>query len=890
VALGVSVANPEYIYALLSNASYGFLGVYRSTNGGNSWSARSTTPNILGWEVNGSDAGGQGWYDLALAVSPVNAEEIFTGGVNIWKSTTGGASWSISSMWYYIPGIAEVHADQHNLFFAPGTSTLFAGNDGGVYRTTDLGATWSWIGSGLRVTQFYRFGTSQTDPDRIIAGSQDNGTKSVNNGVWSDELGGDGMEALIDYSDENIMYGELYYGDMYRSMNGGSTWTSATGGITESGGWITPYVIHPTNPSTLFAGYSHVWKTTNRGVSWSIISNIALPLSILAIAPSDPNVLYAGSGSILYRTTDGGETNWTLISRPTGAGSTTSIAVHPADPYRIWMSSSGYLAGQKVFESTDGGMVWTNISGGLPNIPVNCIVYQNNSPNRIYVGTDLGVYYRDVTTTDWENYSTGLANVSVTELEMQYATNKLRACTYGRGVWESDAVVTTGAVLGTSLSSIDFGRIETGLSGDTLGITLTNYGIEDTLVISSIAVGGPPFILPSPPELPLILPPQASAAVAVTFSPTEHGDARDTLSIMSNSSSGAVLSIPFSGRGVLIGQAEEGVMYAANDSLFIVEISSGALSAVGETGVSEIQSLAVHGQTKELYGTNSDNLGTTVYRVSSGYGDALPVRTFPVPYLRAIAFGPENTLYAAAAYGLNAGQLFRLDVSTGTAEHVGTASVTYSSLAFNPLTGSLMASERPPVGTRDRIYRVNTETGNATIVGQTGFSLRVTAAIAFDNSASLYGVTGSGTQVNELIRIDTTTGAGVLIGSMAAAGVTAMTMRTDSLVLGVPSHTRPGIPESYVLEQNYPNPFNPSTEVRFGLPQQSKVSLAVFDILGKEVVRLHEGISEAGYHSVSWRGLDNAGDPVSSGVYFLRFEAAAHSGHFSSVRKMLLMK
>lgn len=444
VALAVSPSEPDYLYALISNSNSGFLGVYRSTDSGDSWSLRSNSPNLLGWSQSGNDTGGQGWYDLAIAVSPLDPEEVYTGGVNIWKSVNGGSTWSISTMWYAVGGIPNVHADQHDLFFVPGTGTLYAGNDGGIYRTTDGGEDWDWLGEGLRITQFYRFGNSRTDADKILAGAQDNGTKLSNDFSWSDHIGGDGMESLIDYSDPLIMYGTLYYGSIYRTMNGGANWTTISNGISETGGWITPYVIDPVDPQTLYGAYQHVWKTTNRGTTWSIISDFSIgTLSHIAISQSNPSTIYAGNGGFLYRTTDGGATNWTQMTRPPGFGTITDIEVHQTDPNHIWATLSGYFDGQKVSESFDGGLTWTNISGTLPNIPTNCILYQHDSPDRIYVGTDLGVWYRDLTMEDWTEYNDGLANVTVTELEIQYATNKLRAATYGRGVWESDVVMSS---------------------------------------------------------------------------------------------------------------------------------------------------------------------------------------------------------------------------------------------------------------------------------------------------------------------------------------------------------------------------------------------------------------------------------------------------------------
>jgi len=892
VALAVTAANPEYVYALVANASSGFLGVYRSTDGGSTWSMRANSPNLLGWEANGSDTGGQGWYDLAIAASPLDAEEIYTGGVNVWKSINGGTSWTISTMWYAVGGIANIHADQHDLYFLTGTSTLYAGNDGGIYRTTDHGSTWSWLGAGLRITQFYRFGNSQTDADRVIAGAQDNGTKMVNNTTWSDVIGGDGMEALIDYSDEDIMYGELYYGDIYRSMNGGISWAPISGGITESGGWITPYVIDPEDPATLYAGFRHVWKTTNRGTSWSIISNFGnSTLTLLEISPSNPDFIYAGTGGLIYRTTDGGATNWTTLTRPAGSGTTTDIAIHQFDPDHIWFTSSGYTAGQKVYESLDGGTTWTNISSNLPNVPVNCVLFQNNSPDRIYVGTDIGVWYRDQASPDWIEYNDGLANVVVTELEMQYATNKLRAATYGRGVWESDAVENTGAVIGISHSTVDFGRVEAGTTSGPVVFSMTNLGTVDTLTVTTISVGDEGFAFSSVPDLPADVGPGESLELSILFQPDEHGTFSDTIAVESNATNTASLRIPLDGLGVVIGQAAPGILYAATDSLYTVDRFTGAVSGIGWTGGRAVTSLSVRPATGELYGLADDGVTGTVYRLSASYGDAVVAQTFPVPLLRAIAFSEDDILYGVVAFGAGAGTLWRLDLTTGDAEEIGTSGLYYSSLSFDPGSGTLFASERPPVGTKDRIYTIDTETGSATLVGQVGDPLRITAALSFDDQGELFGITGNGQFENELVMIDPSTGAGTVIAGMGTYNLSSLAIRVDSMVTGIAGTVGDVLPGHYVLDQNYPNPFNPVTEIGYGLPQQSNVRVTVYNTIGQQIRELVNGEQAAGYHRVVWNGTNADGGTVASGLYLYRIDATGADGtQFTRIRKMILLR
>lgn len=438
VALGVTPANSNYIYALMSNSGSGFLGMYRSTDGGNSWSTRSTTPNLLGWDIAGGDSGGQGWYDLCMAVDQSNPELIYTGGVNVWKSTNGGTNWTLSAHWYGGGGAAEVHADIHDLWFAPGTNRLYTGNDGGIYRTSDNGVIWQWLGNGLNITQFYRLGASQTHDQIWIAGAQDNGTKNYVGGNWQDVIGGDGMECMIDHTDPNYQYGSLYYGRILRSSDGGYNfwdWVSTGNFTSESGAWVTPFTMHPTSNQTIYIGYRNVYKTTNRGTSWTKLTNWSgSSLQLLKTDPDNANYIYASHGSDLYMTSDGG-TNWVQKVLP-GSYYLTYLAVKNGSPQTIYGSFSGYTAGAKVFVSNDAGTTWMNISYNLPNLPVNTIVYQKTT-GRLYCGNDIDVYYLDPGQTEWKQFSHYLPNVIVNEIELQPKFSKMKVATYGRGVWET---------------------------------------------------------------------------------------------------------------------------------------------------------------------------------------------------------------------------------------------------------------------------------------------------------------------------------------------------------------------------------------------------------------------------------------------------------------------
>ena len=447
LAIAISAANVNYVYILASNTAYGFLGLYRSADAGATFTTRSTTPNVLGWASAGNDTGGQGWYDLSIAASPTNAELVIVGGVNIWKSTTGGTSWTINGHWTG-SGAPYVHADIHALEFLPGSATTyFAGCDGGCFKTANTGTAWSDLSNGLQISQAYKLGLSKTNANLLVTGFQDNGTNRWNGtATWTWPMGGDGMEALIDWSNANIQYGELYYGDIRKTTTGGNMTTSivASGGtgVNADGDWVTPYIEAPSNAATLFVGKAQVYKSTTSGGAWAQVGTISGGtgnLIALANAASNINYIYAAKIDKFYVSTDGA----TFIDRsaglPTASAAISYIAVHPTNPSRVWVTFSGYSAGNKVYYSADAGVTWTNYSTGLPNLPANCIVYQDNSTNdALYAGTDVGVYYRDNTAGSWATYNTGLPNVSVRELEIQYTANKLRAATFGRGIWQSD--------------------------------------------------------------------------------------------------------------------------------------------------------------------------------------------------------------------------------------------------------------------------------------------------------------------------------------------------------------------------------------------------------------------------------------------------------------------
>ena len=439
MAISVSPSAPEVVYALCSNEEdNSFLGLWRSTDAGLTFELRSDSPNIFSYSENGSGSGGQAWYDMALAVDPENADIVYVGGINVWRSVNAGTSWQIKSHWVYPAEVGYTHADIHSLDVHDGK--LYCGSDGGIYVTEDDAETWSDLSAGLDIMQFYRLGSSEMMPGLIMAGAQDNGSNRYVNGDWTHVFGADGMEAAVDPFDPNTVFSSSQNGGLRRSSNGGLDWTSLTDDMFEEGAWVTPFALDPQVPGRMFAGFNNLLYSEDHGGNWVDMTGWPTTefVRCLAIAPSNSDVWYAARNDKVSRLTDGGFTQVNIRPGLPQNQSPTSIAVDPEDAFHVWISYSGQHVSNKIFESTDGGATWINRSAGLPNVPANSVVCQPNSPNGVYLGTDLGVFYRDDYTNAWEPYGTGMPNVVVSELEINMAIGKLRAATYGRGIWEAD--------------------------------------------------------------------------------------------------------------------------------------------------------------------------------------------------------------------------------------------------------------------------------------------------------------------------------------------------------------------------------------------------------------------------------------------------------------------
>jgi photosystem II stability/assembly factor-like uncharacterized protein len=441
-SLAISSTNPGVVYVRFAGTDSQLAGIFKTENGGTNWNPI----DITGLE----DAlGGFGWYFSRMAVNPLDDNELYILGVEIWHRDPATGLWeSINPPWWqYI-----VHADKHDLVFSA-SNTMYLATDGGLYKTADNGANWEDI-EDIPTTQFYRVAYNPHAPDLYYGGAQDNGTTGGNAasfGEWERIYGGDGFQPLFHPGDPQVFYVETQNGSISVTDDGGYSWYGATDGISGSDrrNWDMPYIMSPHNPDVFYTGTFRVYKSTAgvypyfEAISEDLTDGLILNpryhnISTLSKSPILEGLLYVGTADgNVWRTDDDG-TTWTEISAGLPDRYVTEVKASPEVQDRVYVSHSGYKDNEfipRLHRSDDRGSIWEDISGNLPNLAINDLyVLPGHADSILFAATDGGIYGTLDSGESWERLGTNMPYVPSFDLEWNPVHNQLIAGTFARSI------------------------------------------------------------------------------------------------------------------------------------------------------------------------------------------------------------------------------------------------------------------------------------------------------------------------------------------------------------------------------------------------------------------------------------------------------------------------
>jgi photosystem II stability/assembly factor-like uncharacterized protein len=518
--------------------------IYKSIDGGANWTNLGPP----------SASDGPDWYRDAIAVDPANTNVIYTTGINLYRSTDGGKTWT-----GYGFGSPGLYSDQHAIVFSANGSQMYVADDGGIFVTNDPADTspsFSSLNETLNTMTFYPgFSISPNDEAQLLAGSQDHGLDLYQGYAMWGEVGlcGDGGAAYID-SEGSYAYGHC---------PGANTWIANSSGVTSMTNWqLADTGINPNNTddqpwvadikgdwqtvATVYTGTNYLYQSTDSAYSWMRISpditqaggpGIAWVINTIAVSPSDSNTVYVGTGngmiSVTHNALSGADATWTSLSGlPTRWINKILVGADSAND--VYITLNGFDSGH-IFHSTNGGATWTDISGNLPNTPVDSIIVDPDVQNTIYLATDTGVYFTENGGASWGLLGTGLPNVVVQDILMYEPTRTLHVITHGRGAWET-IVPLVG--LQASAADLQFGNQAMNATSSTQTVTLTNNQQSASLNLTGFNVTGP---FAQTNNCGSALAAGSTCTVSVTFTPDVEGTLQGRLTVSSSTNQVVVI-------------------------------------------------------------------------------------------------------------------------------------------------------------------------------------------------------------------------------------------------------------------------------------------------------------------------------------------------------------
>lgn len=435
--LAIAPSDPDVVYALFGSPN----ALWQTTDGGLNWTQRAS---------GGNACDGQCFYNMVLRVDPFDPQTIYRGTIRVYRSTNGGLNWSdLTNGW---GSSQKVHQDIQSMLMDPNNpDTFYVGSDGGIWKSSNAGASFSNKVGNINATQFYAINTRAEDPETICGGAQDNSSlaRTTSNEWTLQQVTGDGFVCAFNSVDTNYAYITSYpsggYPNVWRSTSGtfgGFGDITGPGSGVSSGdrsNWVTPYILDPLTPSTMYLGTHRVYRSTNRGTNWLQVGPSDLTggggnnLKSLEVNRNFTSVIYSGStDGRIWRSDDGGD-NWVDISAGLPGRSINDIGADPTNPDRAFAVVGGFNT-DHLWE-WNLGVGWTARPGGLPNVPTNTVLVLSDTD--VMVGNDVGIFRSFDGGLNFSPYMDGLPlGVVTTDLKYNLQQSVITAGTYGRGAWQ----------------------------------------------------------------------------------------------------------------------------------------------------------------------------------------------------------------------------------------------------------------------------------------------------------------------------------------------------------------------------------------------------------------------------------------------------------------------
>ncbi len=835
IEIAVAPSNPQVLYASVEGAPDPQRPLYKTTDGGATWNELTNLTIVNRFATNRGSRllEEQGWYDNTIAVNPFDAEEVYAGGIDVWRLS--GTSFERISNW---TDNSLPHADQHNLTIVPLDATaktvrVLNGNDGGVYYTNNKGAVWRKTQNGYNSTQFYGVAKRHTS-DQYIGGMQDNGTwqSRVNPTAassWLERLGGDGFEVAWNYLDPNKILGGQYYNSLDRSLDGGFSWTSLSG--FEQGedaqGSLGPFITKIANcnldPDFIcIVGRSGVWSSRDFGTTWRVSRVPAeqwsmSSLSQVEISLANPQIVWAGSRmnhpdlpeARLFLSRDGAATFQAVNSyNERTLGTTSGLSTHPIDEGTAYACFAA-VDRPKIVRTTDFGQTWQDITGfgptgtssnnGFPDVMTFCVLVMPHNPNILWAGTEIGLFESTDNGVSWHYADNGIPASPI--WQMHVVDDEIVVATHGRGIW-------TVTMPELPYPRTAYPQVKSfKLSSGTIDITVALRAVYDS---TQIVVNG-----------------QIFRTIAANTA------MRDT-----------VIKYPVSGAATL---NIKGVAYS-----------------FGHAYQGDAKTFAT--EPKEKYSNNFNSSSDADF---TGAGFAI------IPYP---GFS-SSAIHSLHPYPNGSSIFYQLN--TPITIKAGDALMSFDEIVLaEPGIGTFPNADFGDYviveGSKDgqnwlRVVDGYNSGANATWLDYFN-SKEPTEAIFVRRTIDLSKTFAANDKVYFRFRLVTNAeanGWGWVIDNLEIQEKVAV---EDEPAAGS---------KAFVLSQNYPNPFNPSTIIAFALPQTSPVSLKVYDLAGRLVKTLVDEKMQPGDYEIVWNARN-----IPSGSYIYQLKADG----FDQTRKMTLLK